>query len=97
MDWRGFEADLLGKLRGTRRLAVIGIGADLREDDAVGNVLARELVADIEASHQSGSDIDHEHSADEYVKIGGLLVLNATVAPERKLVPVRTRLRLLVF
>jgi hydrogenase 3 maturation protease len=83
MDWRGFEADLLGKLRGTRRLAVIGIGADLREDDAVGNVLVRELVADIEANHYPGPGTDHEHSADEYVKIDGLLALNATVAPEQ--------------
>ncbi len=83
MDLNSFEADLLGKLRGTRKLAVIGIGADLREDDAVGNVLARELVADIESSHNPYPSTDHEHSADEYVRIGGLLVLNATVAPEQ--------------
>ena len=74
---------MLGNLRGTRKLAVIGIGADLREDDAVGNVLARELINEVEANHHPGPGTDHEHSADEYVKIGGLLVLNATVAPEQ--------------
>ncbi len=83
MDWRGFEADLLGRLRGTRKLAVIGIGADLREDDAVGNLLTRELVAEIESSHHPDPGTDHEHSVDEYVKIDGLLVLNAAVVPEQ--------------
>src|SRR5512137_2609207 len=83
MDLKRFEADLLGKLRGTRRLVMIGIGADLREDDAVGNLLARELVAEIETSLHPGECAGHEYSVDEYVKINGLMVLNATVAPEQ--------------
>jgi hydrogenase 3 maturation protease len=83
MDLHRFEADLLSKLRGAHRLAVIGIGADLREDDAVGNLLARELVAEIEESYHPKPNTDYEHSADEYVKIDALLVLNATVAPEQ--------------
>ncbi|MBN2151310.1 MAG: hydrogenase maturation protease [Candidatus Lokiarchaeota archaeon] len=83
MDWQNFEADMLGKLRGTRRLAVIGIGADLREDDAVGSLLARELVDEIEAIERPGGGTVHEHSVDEYVKAGGLLVLNASVVPEQ--------------
>jgi hydrogenase maturation protease len=83
MDWRQFESDLLGKLHGTNRLAVIGIGADLREDDAVGNLLARELVSEVEAHHHQESNADYRYSEDEYVKINGLLVLNATVAPEQ--------------
>ncbi len=83
MDLHSFEADLLANLRDTSRLAVIGIGADLREDDAVGNILARELVTEIEANHQPAPGTDYERSTDEYVKIDGLLVLNATVAPEQ--------------
>ncbi|NMC04006.1 MAG: hydrogenase maturation protease [Candidatus Lokiarchaeota archaeon] len=83
MDLHGFETDLLHKLQDTRRLALIGIGADLREDDAVGTLLARELIDEIDQGCHLPPGIDHEHSIDELVKVGGLLVINATVAPEQ--------------
>jgi hydrogenase maturation protease len=89
MDWLNFETDLLGKLQGTRRLAAIGIGADLREDDAVGNLLARDLVAEIEDCTQASHDASHDYSVDEYVKHGNVLVLNASVAPEQYLTLVK--------
>nr|MDO8085068.1 hydrogenase maturation protease [Candidatus Sigynarchaeum springense] len=83
MDLHDFEADLLGKLRGAHRLALIGIGADLREDDAVGNLLAREIVAEIARSHHARAYPDNECAMEEYVKVEGILVLNASVVPEQ--------------
>ncbi|MEX2681085.1 MAG: hydrogenase maturation protease [Candidatus Sigynarchaeota archaeon] len=89
MDLHDFETDLLGKLRDARRLVVIGIGADLREDDAVGNLLARELIADIANNNHIRVNTNIEHSVDEYLKIDGVLILNASVVPEQYITVVK--------
>jgi len=73
---------LLHQLQGTRRLAIIGIGADLREDDVVGNLLARELIGEIKQSMDASHNGSYEYTDEERIQSGNLLVLNATVAPE---------------
>ena len=78
-----FKKNLLQKLEDCHHIVVIGIGADLREDDAVGNLLACELVVSLKEILDTSSNDDYEYSENEYVRAGQILVLNASVAPEQ--------------
>ncbi|HME52730.1 MAG TPA: hydrogenase maturation protease [Candidatus Lokiarchaeia archaeon] len=83
MESRDFEIILLQRLDDCHHIVVIGIGADLREDDAVGNLLACELVASIKELLDTMGNNDYVYSENEYIRGGQILVLNASVAPEQ--------------
>jgi len=83
MDSSEFEIALLQKLQDCSHVAVIGIGADLREDDAVGNLLACELIGSIKQLLDESNNCNYNWSENEYIRAGQLLVLNASVAPEQ--------------
>lgn len=83
MDSKEFEIALLQKLQGCHQIAVVGIGADLREDDAVGNLLASELVGSIKEMLDTSINTNYDLSENEYIRSGQLLVLNASVTPEQ--------------
>nr|MDO8117979.1 hydrogenase maturation protease [Candidatus Sigynarchaeota archaeon] len=64
-------------------MAVIGVGADLREDDAIGSVIARELVDNTcnEANAHGIAIISHAES--EQIQTDFALIIDASVIPEQ--------------
>jgi hydrogenase maturation protease len=83
MDSMDFENAFLLKLQDCHRIAIIGIGADLREDDAVGNLLASELIDAIKQLLDDRSYTEYTYSESESLVAGQVLVVNASVAPEQ--------------
>ncbi|MFX0101695.1 MAG: hydrogenase maturation protease [Candidatus Hodarchaeota archaeon] len=82
MDFNDFESDLIAKLEGSNRLTIVGIGADLREDDAVGTILARELILLVKNELDEDGKASDDFSDQELIKFKNLLIINATVVPE---------------
>ncbi|MBD3185416.1 hydrogenase maturation protease [Candidatus Bathyarchaeota archaeon] len=82
MDFNSFKGELERRLDGTRKLAIIGIGADLREDDAVGNYLARALVNDVQEMARD-MEVTITYAPGEELAGSNLLILNASVVPEQ--------------
>ncbi|MHA1681831.1 MAG: hydrogenase maturation protease [Promethearchaeota archaeon] len=82
MEFPDFQKELLGKLSTAKKLSIVGIGADLREDDAVGNYLARELIKNL-GNRGELEGITLEYSEDEMLVLPWLFLLNASVVPEQ--------------
>ena len=68
---------------GSTRLAIIGIGADLREDDAIGSLLASDLIDKYALLAGDPSSDNETHVEGELFRKNPVLVLNGTVVPEQ--------------
>ena len=83
MDFDDFEDALSEKLARSKKVAIIGVGADLREDDAIGNLLARDLVRAFQEKLKALGIDWLAFSDDEYVIANDWMILNASVVPEQ--------------
>ncbi len=83
MDFGVFETIFIEKMKTSKKITIIGIGADLREDDALGNVIAREMINNI----QEELERDNAHVLNlvesELIMLDKVLIINASVIPEQ--------------
>ncbi|MHA1792179.1 MAG: hydrogenase maturation protease [Promethearchaeota archaeon] len=82
MAFEDFKEHLSSKLEKHEKIAIIGIGADLRMDDAVGTLLVGELI-DLINDDDDLKVFIKDYSISEYIYLDGFLIVNATVVPEQ--------------
>jgi hydrogenase maturation protease len=76
---KGFESSILK----FKKISIIGIGAEFRQDDAVGTQLLKQLITKFECLSQSLNVSYSDFHIDEYIRFQNLLLINGTVLPEQ--------------
>lgn len=82
MDFEQFKVDLLARLEEASKVAIIGIGADMRNDDAVGSAVATELIEKVVPSLQQRGERLIENLGAEIIVTPKVMIVNGSVVPE---------------